>query len=136
MNPVTDQMTIKEDNLSILEVELPAKAEEENLITAVLQDIIIEVILERDLRIWIDLEIDPGRILRNHIMDPESHLRNVIDPGMCHHSPRTLIIISLGIRFPDTIEIHLINQEDQVLILDQGETIVVFSVSIVWDMGI
>ncbi len=126
-------MTIKEENLSTLEVELPVRTEDDNLIAVVLQDTITEIIPERDLRIWIDLEIDPERILRNHIMDPETHLRNIIDPGMCHHGPRTLIIISLGIRFPDTIKIHLIDQEVQVLILDQGETIVMFSVSIVWN---
>ncbi len=43
MNPVTDQMTIKEENLITLEVKLPVKVEEDNSIKVVLQDIVIEV---------------------------------------------------------------------------------------------
>ncbi len=126
-------MTIKEENLSALEVELPVAAEEDHSIEAILQDSILEVILERDLKTQIDLKIDSGRIPRNLIIDLENNLKNIIDSGMCHHDPRTLITIHLEISFPEFIKIHLINQEVQVLILDQGETIVMFSVSIVWN---
>ncbi len=137
MNPVIDQMIIKEENLSALEVELPVKAEEDNSIEVILQDIVIEIIPERDLRTQIDSEFDPERILWNHIMDPENNLNVIeIDPEMCHHDLRTLIIIGLEISFPDSIRIHIINPEVQVLIPDQGETIVAFNVSIVWDTDI
>ncbi|MCP3682072.1 MAG: hypothetical protein GY861_05215 [bacterium] len=115
------------------------------MIEAILQDFVLEVILERDLKTQIDLKIDPGIIPRNHIINPEiipksliinqeNNLKNIINSGMCHHDPRTLITIHLEISFPEFIEIHLINPEVQVLIPDQGGTVVIFSVSIVWNM--
>ncbi len=109
VNPVIARMTIQQENLSILEVELPVAAEEDHSIKAILQDSVLEVILERDLRIRIDLKIDPGIIPRNHIIDPESNLRNVIDLGTCHHDPKNLIIICLGISFPEIVKIYLID---------------------------
>ncbi len=123
-------MTIKIENMSAPEVELPVVVEEDHLVEAVLQEIVLEIILKKD------FIIDPGITLRNHIIDLENNLKNVIDLGMHHHGPKNLIIIHLGVSFPEIIKIHLIDQEVRVLILDKEETTIVFSVLIVWDMAI
>ncbi len=116
--------------MSAPEVKLPVVVEEDHLVEAVLQDIISEIILEKD------LTIDPGITPRNHIIDLESNLKNVTDLGMCHHDPKNLVITHLGVSFPEIIKIHFIDQEVQVLILGKERTIIMFSVLIVWDMAI